>query len=144
MKDPLDTKERPYEVLGVGQNSTMDEINKAWAKLVKDPKARTRRRDINSAWHRIRKAETRVEDDIWSYSIHSSESAVAVPGEVSAWVMTADPILPDLSLGIEVTDLGTGRYRQDFRPMEFREIRLSHIEHYDPAGVPYLAVTFDT
>lgn len=142
MKDPLDSKQRAYEVLGVDRNATLDEINKAYARLAADPKNISRRQELTNAWQRLRRTETRLEEDFWYYTVEHDEHAehtATDPHEEFRW----DPALPPLEIGLEFTDLAEGRYRQDLRPLEFRDIRLTHIDRYDEQPAATIPIVFD-
>jgi len=140
MKDPLDTKQRAYEILGVGQNATLDEINKAYAELAR--KYPARRTELTNAWQRLRRPETRLEEDLWYYAVRDAEQVehvVVDTREEFPW----DPALPPLEVGLEFTDLADGRYRRDFSPIAFREVKLSHLDRYDEAPGATLPLRFD-
>jgi hypothetical protein len=142
MKDPLDHNRRAYEVLGVGRDATPDEINKAYARLAADPKNVMRRQELTNAWQRLRRPETRLEEDFWYYDVGDAEKAEPGPADTREgfpW----DPALPPIVLGPEVTDLAGDRCGRDFGPLAFRELTLTHLERYDEAPAAVLPLTFE-
>ncbi len=128
MKDPLDKKERAYEILGVGQDASVNEINQAYARLTREHPER--RAELANAWQRLRKAQTRLEEDFWHYMIPDAGEGDA-PADNLSDKFPWDPALPPLEVGLEHTDLAGSRYRRDFTPVTFRDVRLSHLERYD-------------
>ena len=76
MKDPLDRKQRAFELLGLGRNATLAEINAAYVRLA--AMDRSRRQELTDAWHRLRRPETRLEEDFWYYSVAEVERPESV------------------------------------------------------------------
>jgi hypothetical protein len=141
MKDPLDNKNRPYEILGVGRNATLAEINAAYARLAGENPSR--RQELTNAWHCLRRSEKRLEEDFWYY--------VGVDGETGRGSIEVesqdgfhwDPELPPLDIGSWIVDLADGCFRRDFRPLEFRDLKLSRISRYEEEPAATFAVEFD-
>jgi hypothetical protein len=139
MKDPLDSKQRAYEVLGLPRTASRDEINAAYASLTKQYPAR--RQEVTNAWQKLRRPETRLEEDFWYYMVgdgNSQQQNTPTADEP----LVCDPVAPPLDVGIEVTDLADNRWKHVVPPREFRDLKLSHIERYDEP-VKQLPVTFD-
>ena len=141
MKDPLDSKQRAYEVLGVNRNATLDEINKAYARLAADPKNISRRQELTNAWQRLRRLETRLQEDFWYYEVREEEPTGHLSAD-SREEFPWDPVLPLVVVGAEFTDLDEGRYRRDFSPLKFRSMKLTHIDSYDEEATP-IPIVFD-
>jgi len=139
MKDPLDNKDRAYELLGIGRNATLAEVNAAYARLAREQPSR--RQELTNAWQRLRRSETRLEEDFWYYVVEQAEPAEpsAARREAFAW----DPAVPTLHLGREHTDLAGDRYQRDFTPIEYREVKLTDLPHYDEPVALSVPVVFD-
>jgi curved DNA-binding protein CbpA len=140
MKDPLDSQARAYEVLGVSQSATLAEINAAYARLAAQYPAR--RQELTTAWQRLRRPDTRLEEDFWYYVV--GEGGTVEPSSAGAreqfpW----DPVVPPLSLGLEATDLAQDRFLRDFGPLASHDVALSHLEHYDTEPATVLPIVFD-
>lgn len=142
MKDPLDSRQRAYEVLGIGRNATLAEINAAYARLTaREP---SRRQELTNAWQQLRRPETRFDEDFWYYAVGDAdrlESAVPAPVEALPW----DPALPPaaLDIGREYTDLANGHHHRDFTPISFRDIELKDSGRYDGQPEIDLPLRFD-
>lgn len=140
MKDPLDNKPRAYEVLGLRRSVTLAEINATYARLAKE--SPSRRPELTNAWQRLRRPETRLEEDFWYYAVGDAEGGervIADSREEFPW----DPALPPLEIGLELTDLAEDRYRRDFGPLELRDIELSDVDRYDEEPAAALPLVFD-
>ncbi len=140
MRDPLDRKNRAYELLGVPRNATLAEINAAYARLAAENPSR--RQELTNAWQRLRRPETRFEEDFWYYAGSDKEKEEAVEADSSDG-FHLDPELPPLNVTPWITDLADGRYRRDFRRLEFRDLKLSRIPSYEEEPTAALAVVFD-
>jgi hypothetical protein len=139
MKDPLDTGQRAYEVLGVRRDASRDEINRAYARLTREQPGRGA--ELRNAWDRLRRPVHRLEEDLWYYAVvelDTPETPVESGEEISL-----EPELPLLEVGLEFTDVAQGRYRRDFSGLEFREIKISHISAYDTEVADLLPIVFD-
>lgn len=142
MKDPLDPEERAYEVLGVGRNATLSEINAAYAMMAaQNPSLR---RQLTHAWQQLRKSATRFKEDFWYYQVGDDENA----GKESLdkrQALHLDPALPVSSADLcrEHTDLAKGRYHKSFTDIEFRPMKLSDSERYDEDPGYALPIVFD-
>jgi hypothetical protein len=140
MKDPLDNKVRPYDVLGIDTNASRDEITAAFHALcIKQP---ARRRELALAWHRLRRPETRIEEDFWYYDVSDSapaQGAARGDGEAFDW----DPVPPPMEIGLEFTDLADNRYRRDFSPLECRNVEMSHMPRFDEDPAAEIPINFD-
>jgi hypothetical protein len=140
MKDPLDNKARAYEVLGVHRNASREGITAAYNALCRREPAR--RRQLTLAWHRLRKPETRIEEDFWYYDVADQdrvEQASSVGDEAFEW----DPVLPPIEIGLEFTDLAQGRYRRDFSALEYRKVEMSHLGRFDEDPAAAIPINFD-
>lgn len=145
MKDPLDARARAYEVLGLTQNATLAEISAAYARLA--AKQPARRQELTNAWQRLRRPETRIEEDFWYYLVEADGQAggkvVTAPAADQDGPFRWDPVLPRLEVGLELTDLADGRWRRDFSPLETRDVTLSHLERYDEEPTAAHTPVFD-
>lgn len=135
MRDPFDSKQRLYEVLGVAREATLDEINRAYARLAADPKNISRRQELTNAWQRLRRVETRLQEDFWYYEVQEEEPTGHLSTD-SREEFPWDPALPPVEIGVEFTDLCEARYRRDFSPLKFRSMQLTHIDSYDEEAAP--------
>ncbi|MBI4493555.1 MAG: hypothetical protein HY690_12265 [Chloroflexi bacterium] len=140
MKDPLDSKERPYEILGVGRNATLAEIDAAYARLTAEHPAR--RQELTQAWQRLHRPETRLEEDFWYYPVGDAEHERDGGAELQVELQW-DPALPAVEIDLAFTDLAEGRYRADFRPLEFRAMKLAHLDRYDAQPKTLFRPAFD-
>ncbi len=141
MKDPLDRKKRAYELLGVPRNAMLAEINAAYARRLAAENP-SRRQELTNAWHRLRRSEKRLEEDFWYYAGVDGETGGSIevdPQDGFHW----DPELPPLDIGSWITDLADGCFRRDFRPLEFRDLKLSRISRYEEEPAATFAVQFD-
>lgn len=143
MKDPLDKNERAYEILEVPEHAGPNEINAAYARLT--AQRPDRRPALTNAWQRLRRPDTRFEEDFWYYSVDDKAEGPG-PRATDAQVRVPwDPVLPAraLELGLEFTDLSDGGYMKDFTQIEFREIKLSYTHRYDEEAGVGLDVVID-
>ena len=67
MRDPLDDQEDPYLRLGVGENGSLDEVNRAYAAILKDRARLSEWPAAARAKERLTRADTRVEEDLLHY-----------------------------------------------------------------------------
>ena len=140
MKDPLDRRKRAYELLEVSRNAAPAEINAAYARLAAGNPSR--RQELTNAWHCLRRSEKRLEEDFWYYAGADGEtwgSIEAASQDGFQW----EPELPPLDIGSWVADPADGRFRRDFRPLEFRDPKLSRIARYEEDPAATFAVEFD-
>lgn len=140
MKDPLDTKQRAYEVLGLYRSATLAEINAAYARLAKENPSR--RPELTNAWQRLRRPETRLEEDFWYYAAGDTKGVTHVAAD-SREEFRWDPALPPLEVGPGLTDLAEGRYQRDFGPLELRNIKLSYVDRDNEEPTVSLPLVFD-
>ena len=142
MKDPLDKKKRAYELLNIDRHATLPEINAVYARLcAEDP---SKRQELTNAWQRLRRADTRLEEDFWYYNIAKVKTIDRVNLDMSDTVLSQPVLPPDaLEVGLECTELANELYRNDFRPIEFEAIRLNDIEGYDEEPALAVPIIFD-
>jgi hypothetical protein len=142
MKDPLDNRKRAYEILDISQNASVAEINAAFARLIAND--RSRLQELNIAWNKLRKAETRLEEDFWYYDLGQSDK---IEGTITGVheELSLDPILPPeaSNINLKCIDLSEERYRNDFAPIEFREFKLSDIITYNEVSMYIPPLNFD-
>lgn len=140
MKDPLDTELRAYEILGVPRDAGRDEINRAFARLIDEQPERLD--ELRNAWDRLRFADRRLQEDIWYYP-EAGEPEVEAAGEHLSGEFDWEPAIPAFEIGVELTDLAEGRFRRDFGRLEFREVKVGHLDRYDGEPAEILPVVFD-
>jgi len=121
----------------------MDEVNQAYAELVRNPDNFKRRQEITNAWTQLRRADSRIEEDFWHYQADTPENA-QYDGQVPVEPPDIQPAFPPITLGREFTDLHEGRAARFRTPIEFRDVTLSYIRQFFDAPVLPKHVRFDS
>ncbi len=143
MKDPLDSRKRAYEVLGLTPQATMADVQQAYVDLSGDPKNRKRHQEITDAWRRLRRSDSRIEEDFWHYQADTPENA-QYDGQVPVEPPAIQPAFPPITLGREFTDLHQGRAARFRTPIKFRDVTLSYLRRFFDAPVLPKHVRFDS
>lgn len=143
MRDPLDKRIRPYDILQLSPDATLAEVNAAYTRLCADRANFRRRQEITDAWQRLRRVQTRLEEDVWYYQVPLPAQA-QFEGEAPSGPPVIEPQLPPITLGRELTDLHQGRAARLQTPIRFRQVELSYISRYYDAPIRPDHVSFDS
>jgi hypothetical protein len=138
MKDPLDKKERAYDILGVDRDAGKQKIMAAYGVMVRKQGAKAQ-----NAWNKLLKPENRFEEDFWYYPVGDQEKL-----EISDAGSDKIPLEPEApafvsNVDIRYTDLAAERFRKDFRPIQWRKVEFEDLAHYEDDLKELLPIVFD-
>jgi hypothetical protein len=148
MKDPLDTRDDPYErfnedakeqgkPLRVSLASKGTQVRVLFGQL----RARSKnRRALESAYDRLNKVEARLAEDIYYYRVEE-ERPSGQPLPEPEWDGDKEAPLPEVAVD---SLLAIGGAEPDLAaPLEYRPITISASSRYDQVRVPELEVVFE-
>jgi len=138
MRDPLDRKRGAFESLGVDRQATLAAINVAYARLANA--SPIGRQALSEAFHRLRRPESRLEEEFWYYPVHEDRGEpVSDPGATPV-ACSWTPAPPVVDLRGFAADVETLRHAVAGQEVRAREMAVSRSSRYtrDPlAAVPF-------
>jgi len=141
MKDPLDRRPRAYEVLGLSLDANRAQVDSAYARLAATN--RSGRQELADAWHRLRKPESRLEEDLWYY-ILGDEVDQFDAQDVGEMSFMWDPEAPATIVGDQLVELDRGdSCRRDFREVALRPTSICDRGCYEADGLRLVAIPLD-
>ena len=137
MKDPLQRKETPYDILDLPMDASPAEINRAMPKVIKK---RTRNlQQVQVALRSIKNIKSRIEVDIFYYALSDIENKRQPILDVDV-----NDFLEMPTIGIEdaFTDLDKKDFSDEFMEIRFREFDMSSCR-YDDLEDSRMDIIFD-
>ncbi|MCL6429428.1 MAG: hypothetical protein K6V36_01040 [Anaerolineae bacterium] len=134
-------RETPYDLLDIPPTATARDIVAAYPRAL--AAKRQRAGEVQHAFNELRNPRRRLEHDLLLFcnlgGAADLEQLVSDYGRVSLPALTAEPV----PVGPTLTDLGMGRYAQDYRPPPRREARLAARARYANPAWDLLPVILD-
>ena len=137
MKDPLQRKETPYDILDLPMDASPAEINRAMPKVIK--KRTKNLQQVQAALRSIKNIKSRIEVDIFYYALSDIENKRQPILDVDV-----NDFLEMPTIGIEdaFTDLDKKDFSDEFMEIRFREFDMSSCR-YDDLEDSRMDIIFD-
>jgi hypothetical protein len=136
MRDPLDAREGPYAVLGIGRDAKLPEIQAAYQRRTRERAGRTKK--PTEALNRLRRAELRFEEDFWYYPSSPAIETPASTADVVAGPVQLEVISPVVDVSPGPSALAEASGRRDRTAPRSKTPAVSHLERYDDDPVAAL------
>lgn len=129
-KDPLYPEETPYDILGLHPDASHNEVHQALPKFMRDKKNIPRLGRARAANTKLRNPKERIAIDILYYSMGKMDRKE--PGEVVINnKLNEFLVIPCLKDDEFYSDLKRGDYSNDFRKINFNEVKVDEMIEYD-------------
>ena len=138
MKDPLYTEDTPYDILYIHRNISQKEVQRALGEHLK--KKKNLREGMNAA-NTIRSVKDRIEVDFFYYCLgdiepnrRDSDFNVSIQSFID---------VPLVDIDYAFTDLRREDISDDFKEINYRELKIKNLERYYDVNEINLEIMFD-
>jgi hypothetical protein len=141
-KDPSQTEETPYDLLGLEPNATPKQIQEALPRFMRDRKNIPRLPLAQEAIRRLKAPAGRALVDMWLYNVEAApqQAGPAVDMAEALAGFRRVPCYPASELYSDLTGLDPA---QEQREIQFKEIQFADLAHYDERNLVDLTPEFD-
>lgn len=140
MKDPLDSEERPYEVLGIAPDTSIPAVQKAYSSFLMDRKNMARRPAAAIARDRMSRLDRRLQDEMLYYPSGSSGITDLRKGEASEF--THEVVPPKLELDIDTMISRWTLDEDEYDQLGERRVQFASISTYEEGLLSCLPIDF--
>src|SRR5262245_42282100 len=141
-KDPSQTEETPYELLGLQPNASPKEIQEALPRFMRDRKNLPRLSLAQQAIRKLKSPAARAQVDLWLYNVEAAPEQAGPPVDMGAAL--ADfrkvPCYPAEELYSDLTGLDPAKEQ---REIKFKKIQFADLAQYDERSQLDLTPEFD-
>ena len=141
-KDPYQTEESPYELLGLEPNASPKEIQEALPRFMRDRKNLPRLALAQQAIRRLKAPQDRAQVDIWLYNVEAAPEQAGPEVDMGQALAGFRKVLcyPVEELYSDLTGLDLAKEQ---REIQFKEMQIDDLKHYDELSLVDLTPEFD-
>ena len=141
-KDPFQTEETPYEVLGLPPNASPADVQASLPRFMRDRKNLPRLAIAQQAIRKLKTPADRAQVDIWLYNVNAGPQLGGPEVDIRqelADLLTV-PCYPAEELYCDLNGLDLSKER---REIEFQQMQIEELKYYDEFSAIDPAPEFD-
>jgi len=131
LKDPLDKEENPYDILGIPEDTTLEEVNQALPRFMRKVKNVTKIAKAQSALKKLKNLQERITIDLMYYSVEILDNFQVEENTDIRNLIPRQVAIPVFESTDFFIDLYKENLDQDYTRIEYKEIELKEIGNYN-------------
>jgi len=142
MKDPLDKKESPYEILGISTDAGKEEVKNALTQALSKQTDKAHIREYRQAWDCIKKLRERIKIDVFQYPLTEPVGLEVGNNELFSGIENFFD-MKEFDENINSPDLSSSDFNNEIENFAVRGLHMSDISIYDEINGMILEIKYD-